>query len=269
MPDVVILGCGYTGRRVAQRFLNRGASVTATSRHPSSLDDLSAQGARVFPLDADQPGAIEITTEARVLLSIPIVPADFLTRFTEPPQRIVYLSTTGVYGSIRDVDESTPPSPDTASAKQRLATEQAVQSGPWSSLILRPAAIYGPERGVHIAMQEGRFQLAGTGDNYVSRIHVDDLAAHAEAALVSDVTGAYPVGDDHPCTSREIAEYCSRLLNLPMPPSVPRDTLHETRRADRRVDGRAIRTTLNITLQYPTYREGLIHSDRKASEGSI
>jgi len=179
---------------------------------------------------------------------------------TGQPHRVVYLSTTGVYGATRDVDETTSPAPDTESGKQRLAVEEEVRGGPWSSLVLRPAAIYGPGRGIHVSMREGRFQLAGTGDNFVSRIHVDDLAAHAEAALLSEVTGAYPVGDELPCTSREIAEYCAQLLDVAMPPPVPRDTLHETRRADRRVDGGAIRRLLNLTLQYPTYREGIAAS---------
>jgi nucleoside-diphosphate-sugar epimerase len=257
MHSVVILGCGYTGRRVAQRFLTRGASVMVTTRTPSSLDYLAAQGAQVVAFDSAKPDRLEIPTDALVLHSIPDHTPLIFPSFIGRPRRIVYLSTTGVYGSIRDVDETTRPAPNTEREKLRVAAEEDVSSGPWSSLILRPAAIYGPERGVHVAMREGRFQLAGAGDNFVSRIHVDDLAAIVEAGLLSDIAGAYPVADDLPCTSREIAEYCARLFNLPMPEGVGPDTLHETRRADRRVDGRAIRSLLNVTLRYPTYREGL------------
>jgi nucleoside-diphosphate-sugar epimerase len=257
VPDVVILGCGYTGKRVAQRLLNRGVRVSATARTRSSLDDLARLGANLQALDIGQPGSVAIPNGALVLHSIPGIAPPLRTILAGYPRRVVYLSTTGIYGATRDVDENTPPAPDTESAKARLSVEEELQAGYWSTLILRPAAIYGPGRGIHVSMRESRFQLAGDGDNFVSRIHVDDLAAHAEAALFSDVTGAYPVGDDLPCTSREIAAYCAELLRLPMPPSVPLDTLHETRRADRRVDGTAIRSRLQITLQYPTYREGL------------
>ena len=257
MPDVVILGCGYTGTRVARRFLDRGAQVIVTTRNPTSLEGLAARGAKVIAFDSSAPGRLEIPESSLVLHSIPEHTPQLLGCLGGEPKRMVYLSTTGVYGSTRDVDEHTRPAPNTEREKARVMAEDDVRSGPWSSLILRPAAIYGLDRGVHVAMREGRFQLAGAGDNFVSRIHVDDLAAHVEAALLSDVTGAYPVGDDHPCTSREIAEYCAHLFHLPMPPSVSRDTLHETRRADRRVDGRAIRSLLGITLRYPTYREGL------------
>ena len=263
---VVILGCGYTGRRVAARFLQRGATVLITARDPAGLQDLARQGAEMLLLDAGSLREIPIPRGALVLHSIPVidspsgpreVTAQLLAGFTREPRRLVYLSTTGVYGVQRDVDETTRPAPATEREQLRLAAEDAVQRGPWSSLVLRPAAIYGPGRGVHVSMQAGRFQLAGQGDNFVSRIHVDDLAAHAEAALLADVTGAYPAGDEMPCTSLEIAEFCSRLLNVPMPPSAPREALHETRRTDRRVDGRAIRAILKIALRYPTYREGI------------
>jgi len=36
--------------------------------------------------------------------------------------------------------------------------------------------------------------------------------AHCEAALLADVTGAYPVADEEPCRSREIADSARRCL---------------------------------------------------------
>jgi nucleoside-diphosphate-sugar epimerase len=93
------------------------------------------------------------------------------------------------------------------------------------------------------------------GDNFVSRIHVDDLAAHAEAALLSDVTGAYPVADEEPCTATEIAEFCSRLLGIPMPQNSARPRFGQP--SNRRVDGSAIRRLLGVRLIYPTYRTGI------------
>ncbi|MGD0436431.1 MAG: hypothetical protein ABSB86_08195 [Bryobacteraceae bacterium] len=100
----------------------------------------------------------------------------------------------------------------TERARSRLEAERAIAEGPWSSLILRPAAIYGPGRGVQESIQRGVHSLS---ESLVSRIHVDDLAAHAEAALHCEVSGAYPVADEEPCTSRETAAFSARLLNLP------------------------------------------------------
>jgi hypothetical protein len=88
------------------------------------------------------------------------------------------------------------------------------------------------------------------GDNIISRIHVDDLAVHVEAALLSDVTGAYPVADEEPCAAREIAEFCGAVATPGVPPL-------NTRVTNRRVDGSAIRRLLGITLIYPSYRVGI------------
>ena len=147
------------------------------------------------------------------------------------------------------MDESTAVDGRTERAVVRLAVERNVAAGPWSSLILRSAAIYGPGRGVQESLQRGSCRV---DDSFVSRIHVDDLAAHVEAGLLSDVRGAYPVADEEPCTSREITEFCARLLDLPVPVSSQAKA-----RATRRVDGSAIRRELGITLKYPSYRAGI------------
>jgi nucleoside-diphosphate-sugar epimerase len=188
-----------------------------------------------------------------ILHSVPLLENDQEVLDQLETQRIVYLSTTSVYGKLRDVDERTLAVAD----HPRVQLERAIQARFPSSLILRPAAIYGPGRGIHVSMGAGTFRLLGDGSNYVSRIHVEDLAAIAEAALLSDLTGVYPVADCDPCRSREIAEFCSQLLNVPMPLPTSRDELPASRRADRRVDGTAICRALGINLRYPSYRSGI------------
>jgi nucleoside-diphosphate-sugar epimerase len=241
---VLILGCGFTGSRVAHLMRERGFDVVCTSR----------SGAAGVAFDAAHPDALAdlLMPETLVLHSIPVGGiADALRK--KPPARVVYLSTTGVYGDAKVVNETTPPAPD----GQRFQEEQAVLAGPWSALVLRPAAIYGPGRGIHASMRAGKYRLVEDGANFVSRIHADDLAAHAAAALLSDLTGAYPVADEAPCTSREIAEFCAKLLAMPVPRSASREEVSVTSRADRRVDGSAIRRALGLQLQYPSYLEGV------------
>ncbi len=174
------------------------------------------------------------------------------SRRSATPARLVYLSTTGVYGDTQLVDESTPPAPETPQHRARVEVEQRVAAGPWSGLTLRPAAIYGPGRGMQESIKTGTCRL---GDNFVSRIHVDDLAAHAEAALLSDVIGAYPVADEEPCTATEIAEFCAKLLGIPLPQSPAQPRFGKP--SNRRVDGSAIRRLLFVRLIYPTYRTGI------------
>jgi nucleoside-diphosphate-sugar epimerase len=245
----LILGCGYTGQRVAKRFLDSGARVTASSRSPERLNPLGVEAIRVEHLpDCVRAGML-------VLHSIPPEgpPNDLLNSLRGKARRLVYISSTAVYGASSSVDENTPVDGGTERARARIEVEREVTAGPWSSLILRPAAIYGPGRGVQEALQRGEHSLS---DSFVSRIHVDDLAAHCVAALRSDVSGAYPVADEEPCTSREIAEFCARLLNLPSDIAV--SGMRAPRFANnRRVDGSAIRKALGVTLKYPSYKSGI------------
>ena len=236
MHHVLILGCGFTGQRVARRFLARGASVTVTTRAPPPAWRPWAPASSPSTISPPifTPESWSSTQSAlRCHLDLLYAPG-------AAPARVVYLSTTAVYGSATHVDASTPVDWESDRARPRLEAEQRVAAGPWSSLILRPAAIYGPGRGVQESLPRGAYYA---GDNYVSRIHVDDLAAHAEAALLSDLEGAYPVADEEPCTTREIAEFCARLLHLP---SVPQPAPGTKARAtsNRRVDGSAIRRAL-------------------------
>lgn len=221
--------------------------------------------------DAGDPTSCEALSEqllpgTRLLYSIPTLhgpdgrwepAAGILDAIGPQLARVVYLSTTGVYGAASHVDELTEAAPVTDRQQLRLDAEQAASSGPWESLILRPAAIYGPGRGVQVALPAGKYRLVGDGSNFVSRIQVDDLASISAAGLLSDLTGAFPVADDEPCSSREIAGFCAERLGVTLLDSVSSAEVSETRRSDRRVDGRAIRRRLGVELAYPSYRQGI------------
>jgi nucleoside-diphosphate-sugar epimerase len=251
MGQALILGGGFTGSRVADLLRARGWKVTCTNRRGEGGLKLDVHDDTSLNRLSDVLGP-----ETVVLHSIP-VPGVLKALTRNPPARVVYLSTTGVYGAASQVDETTPVAPRTEREQLRAQEESAVLAGPWGALVLRPAAIYGPGRGIHTSIREGKYLLLGDGGNYVSRIHVDDLAVHAEAAMLSGITGAYPVADEEPCTSRAIAEYCARLLSMPMPGAATAEQLGETRRADRRVNASAIRRLLGVQLKYPSYREGI------------
>ena len=271
---VLILGCGYTGSRVTRLLLRRGLPVHVTAREPATLDGLARAGATPLLLDVRDPGhladlAARVATlpaPLAVLHSVPLVEEGavevdptprLIAALGERPVRLVYLSTTSVYGATTVVDERTPPAPRVERESLRLAAEGAAAQGPWATLVLRLAAIYGPGRGVHVAVRTGRFRAVETGRPVISRIHVDDLAALIEAALLSRVVGAYPVADDEPATSAEVAAFAARLLC--MPPTIPGPPVHESGIAhvERRVDGRAIRRLLGVTLRYPWYHDGI------------
>jgi nucleoside-diphosphate-sugar epimerase len=271
---VLIVGCGYAGSRVAGRLLQRGLTVHVTGTHPESLARLAAGGALPHRLDVRDPGQLgdlaalvqSLPQPFAVLHSVPLVEADgalveptprLVTALSERPARLVYLSTTSVYGATVEVDEHTPPAPRLERERLRVAAEQAAADGPWTTLALRSAAIYGPGRGVHVAVRTGRYRSVGAGTHVLSRIHVDDLAALAEAALLSHAVGAYPVADDRPAPSAEVASFAARLLGLEAAAPMPSGDGIGTGHVPRRVDGRAIRRLLGVSLQYPSYLVGI------------
>ena len=151
--------------------------------------------------------------------------------------------------------------PNDERGRLRLAEEQWISSGPWTSLVLRAAAIYGPGRGVHTALRQGKAPR-GTGSGVVSRIHVEDLAALIEAGIFSDVEGAWPVADDEPCSTAEIAEWLAEIEGIKRNDSASTVYTH-----GRRVDGRKIRELLAIELVYRSWRTGIPASiDEENSE---
>lgn len=272
MPSVLVLGCGYAGERVAQRLLDRGDAVHVTARRVDALRALEGRGAAVHALDGDgedfdhqlEAIARALPDEVRMLYSIPPAPRpasgrdvihDVLRALSRRLARVVYVSTTSVYGEGALVDELTAPAPRDDAARLRLEAERVAAAGPWSALVLRPAAIYGPRRGVHVLLRDGAPGRVSDPDRLVSRVHVDDLAALAVAAIHSELTGCHPVADDEPATTRQVAAWCEALGLPPMAGAGSRRSGGAP--SGRRVDGRAIREALGVKLSHPSYRTGI------------
>jgi nucleoside-diphosphate-sugar epimerase len=254
--------------RVARLMAERGHEILAASRDLSRLAGLA--GARLLRVDTTEPETLRalsgVPAGCVVLHSVPVVDTGGTLSDPTPPllaalgeraARVVYLSTTSVYGSQEEVDENTEAAPRTRREKLRVQAEQAVRNGPWGAMILRPAAIYGPGRGIQVSMPRGEFRLLGDGSNWVSRIHVEDLAELASAALVHDAGGAWPVADIEPARSKDIAAFVAELVGCEFPGSSRAGELHSTRWANRRVDGSAVFRLLNVQLKFPSFRTGI------------
>jgi len=242
---VIVLGLGFTGQRLARRLLREGVPVCAAVRGVKRFRELADAGLILSELTPETAGSLP----KNAILAHLIPPVASLKPFVTElaPSRIVYVSSTGVYGDQFEVNEETSPSPNDERGQVRLEEEQWIAAGPWTSLILRAAAIYGPGRGVHVALREGRVPRGG-GSGIVSRIHVDDLAAIIHAGLFSGVERAWPVADDDPCSTAEIAASLSmESLANNSQITIP----------GRRVDGRKIREKLGIELTHPSWRTGI------------
>src|ERR1700683_1700544 len=101
MQSVSIVGCGYTGRRLAKRLRDTGARVRGFATRAESLRQIEAAGVEALPLDLD--GAVGHADFSGQVVYYAVPPAAeagdsrldrFLDSIEGAPQRLVYLSTT-------------------------------------------------------------------------------------------------------------------------------------------------------------------------------
>jgi nucleoside-diphosphate-sugar epimerase len=259
--NALVLGAGFTGSRVAALLARSGHVTVVTSRAlvPPGEDPPGVERIR---LDADEAGSREA-----LAARLAIHPGTWCALVSFPPQRladgservgallralerqlsrVVFLSSTTVYGPTRDVDAATPPAAEGERERLYLDAERAVLGGPWSALVLRAAAIYGPGRGI-LAEGGPRFAPGRSADATISRIHADDLAAVAAAGLAGELRGAFPVADEEPASARAVLA----ALAGEAPPA-PADV-----EGSRRVDGRAVLGALGVTLRYRSFRDAI------------
>ncbi len=272
MALFLVIGAGYTGGRVARRLLARGERVLALAREAEGMAAVARRGAQVAAMDLSGTSApLELARltateeELRLLYALPPLAAgsgreDAMARLLralgQRLSRLVYLSSTRVYGRASIVDARTPAAPEDEVGRRRLEAERLAADGPWRTLVLRSAAIYGPWRGLHVALRRGELGRVRDLDRVVSRVYVDDLAALAEAALLCEAVGAQPVADELPAPAREVAAYCEGLGLPGLPASASCEATPGEARG-RRVDGAAARLLLGLTSIHPSYRTGI------------
>jgi hypothetical protein len=255
---LLFLGYGFVASAVAARTVGT-RRLFATTRRESRAGDMRAAGIEpIIVSDLSTTGDELPSDGADVLASFP--PDGFTDAALAPrcagAHRIVYISSTAVYGTTAGVvDDATPARATDFRSELRLGAESAWRSV--GAIVLRAPGIYGPGQGLHVALGNGTYRLPGDGANVLSRIHVDDLASIALAALDRGRPGeTYVVGDDAPTPQREVVVWLCERLSLPLPPAAPLETVPATMRGNRSVDGSRVLADLGVTLRYPTFREG-------------
>lgn len=252
-----LLGVGFVAEAVA--FAAKGRRLAGTTRNPLAADRLRSLGIEPFVLAPGAETALrESLRDSDVVVSFPPdgLTDERMASLTDSVRRIVYVSSTGVYGETRGrIDNTTPAAPNDDTGRRRLDAEQTWRKA--GATVVRAPGIYGPGRGLHRSLQSGIYRLPGDGSGVISRIHVDDLAQVLLAALVADVAGrTFVVGDLHPVPQREVVEWLCEKMGVAMPASVPLDQAPRTLRGSRSVDPGETLSELGVSLRYPSYREG-------------
>jgi nucleoside-diphosphate-sugar epimerase len=256
---VLILGCGFTGLAVAKLAKTRGQEVLAHARSQARAAELTQLGFDVLYREAlDASIAKHVDADTHVVVTFPpdgqtdarVAPA------LQAAAAVSYVSSTGVYGDHRGlVNDDTPSMPRPNERAARILAAESVYREVGAT-VLRCPGIYGAERGLHKRIERGEHRIPGDGSRTLSRIHVHDLAALLLAS--AQVRGeTFVVGDLQPAPHLDVVRFICEQRGLAMPPSVPLESVHESLRADRSVDGRRALSRLGVTLAYPTYRAGM------------
>ncbi len=284
MEDVFIAGCGYVGERVARVWLERGARVYGLARRPERAGDLMRLGLEPVVGDLDAPATLTALPVSGALVYYFAPPPK--TGSADPriraflgalapgpaPSRLVYISTTGVYGDQGGgwATEATEPAPRTPRAVRRLDAESAFRS--WGAeqgipvVVLRVPGIYGPGRLPAERIRGGVPVVREDQVPFSNRVHVDDLVRACVAAALRGRPGAvYNISDGTPGSMTQYFFAVADALSLPRPPVVSFEEASDTlspqmlsfMNESRRIDNRRMREELGVEPLYPDLASGL------------
>jgi nucleoside-diphosphate-sugar epimerase len=284
-PKILLLGGGYTLNRVAERL--QPGSFVITSRNDEQRAKWEALGWYSIKVELDDQESIKPLFDRYPDIEIVVdsVPpfrsgGDDISKAvagvrnvakvvtSTKVMRIIYLSTTGVFGT-RDgswVDEATTPAPWNPQSAARLESEKiynqvaSESSGAITATSLRLPAIYGDDRGVAISLRAGTYSLVGDGSQWTNRIHVEDLANIIVSCIRYDgkLPPLFCVNDDAPTQARDVVKYICERDSLPWPRSISeQEVLNRggyTMLSNQRVRNNYLKDFLGIKLGYPSFR---------------
>ncbi|MFP6767935.1 MAG: SDR family oxidoreductase [Planctomycetaceae bacterium] len=275
---VLVLGCGYLGRRVAVAWHRRGDRVHAMTRSSSRAESFRRQGLEPVVGDVTDPASlVDLPTVDVVLFAVGRdrertsqtmreVSLDGLRHVLDVMQgrcgRFLFVSSTGVYGQSDGewVDEESACDPARENGRVLVEAESEVRDrlGNRASL-LRLAGLYGPDRLISRRdTLRSTTPLAGDPRAWLNLIHVDDAAAAVIACGDrDDRERTWLACDDRPVRREEFFGKLAELFEAPPP-------TFDVTRAGSRIDGigkrccnRRLRRDLGLSLEFPSIDEGL------------
>ncbi len=285
MRRLLIIGCGDVGLRLARTLRGR-RRIYALTHSQDRISLLRAEGVVPVPGDLDHPETLlRIAGLAQDVVHL-APPQDSgnrdartanliraLAKGGSLPQRLVYISTSGVYGDCGGevVDETRKARPSSDRARRRLDAENQIRA--WGAeagvqvSILRVPGIYSAARLPIARIKAGTPALMPERDPYTNHIHADDLARTVSAALTRGRGGrAYNASDGCWMKMGEYFDMVAAQFDLPFPPRVswdmaqvelPEASLSFMRESRRLANGR-LRKELRVQLRYPSARQGVV-----------
>ncbi|MFC5133120.1 MULTISPECIES: NAD-dependent epimerase/dehydratase family protein [Haloferacaceae] len=285
---VVVVGCGYVGLELARQLAARDHDVTGVRRSDAGLEAIEAVAESVDArrADATDPDSlVELPDSDAIVFAASsggrgaeaarAVYVDGLRNVVEEyggrdraPSRLVYTSSTGVYGDHDGawVDEETPIDPTTEKTRvlaeaERVALEDAAEAG-IDGTVARFAGLYGPDR-----YRLDRYLEGPVTAGYLNMVHRDDAAGAIRFLLETDGARGEPVVvvDDEPAEKHAFADWLADECGVDRPEKRSKEAriaagdLSEAAerriRTSKRCSNDRLRG-LGYEFAYPTFREG-------------
>ena len=235
--NIVIIGCGYIGSEAALVWSKKGHHVTATTRNPERLAELSrvAQKSVIIKGNDEDELIPLIANNDLILVTIAADSPDHyesaylntaqifrhLALEMDLPRHLIYTSSTSIYGDHHGlwVDETSDLMSKSDQGKILIDAEKhylSLEELGWHVCALRFAEIYGPGRELskRVKQLEGH-TLPGSGEHYTNMIHKADCAGAIDYALRHHLEGIFNVADDEHPTRKELYDQISLKFKLP------------------------------------------------------
>jgi nucleoside-diphosphate-sugar epimerase len=284
---IAVLGAtGVYGRHLLPRLVARGYRVRALVRRPEAAGIAAACGADIRVADIFDPASLraglegcDVGVNLATTLPGPSGRGDFaandrLRRDGTPIwvracrdvgvprilQQSIALVNAGHGDAWADEDTVFPsgegPAADAIAAA--LAMERTVRESGLDWLVLRGGLFYGPGTGFDDEWFErartGRLRMPGDGGDYVSLVHIADMAEATVSALARwPSRHTLIVADDEPATWRDVFAYVAAVAG-----AAPPQTGGRVGFPSWRVRNRRAREALGWSPAYPSYRVGLV-----------
>ena len=248
MNILVTGGTGFTGTALVRRLLEDGHSVVALDYQEGlQCETLRSLGAKVIigsvtdaaAVDRSMKG-VELVFHLAAAFRELNVPNSFYDQVNvegtrvvlqaarrEGVRKFVYCSTCGVHGNVDHppANEDAPIQPADYYQRTKYQAEPLVkrEAGDMETVILRPAAIYGPgdpERFFMIfrRVAKGTFPMFGSGRTLYHPLYIDNLV---DAFLLCVPPGVgngreYLIADEHYYAIEDIVRAVGRALDVPI-----------------------------------------------------
>lgn len=140
-------------------------------------------------------------------------------------RRLVHLSSVSVYAATEGaVAEASPrvAAQGSGYAHWKAAAEQECEASGLEVVVLRPAIVHGAGSALWVGKMGARLraglvgEMGAAGEGWCNLVHVDDVAAAAEAALTG-TPGAYNISAAAPITWNDYFARLAAAMGLPVP----------------------------------------------------